>query len=72
MVIFVKSHQTTSTSAYVAKKRGYVDCQVKDTLDCLGMKWVSQRKPQTTTLPPYSQPALQKPPVIMPRGFIPS
>ena len=41
MVIFVKSHQTVSSAAYVAERRGYVDCQLKDTSDWVGMRLVS-------------------------------
>jgi len=33
MVLSVKSQQTASTSAYVTERRGYVDCEVKDTSD---------------------------------------
>jgi len=33
MIIFVKSHQTVSTAAYVVERRGYVDCELNDTSD---------------------------------------
>ena len=39
MVLSVKSYQTASTGAYVAERRGYANCQVKDTSDWMFRVW---------------------------------